>query len=576
MKKLYFLLVSLLIGSVAFSQPIINEVDADQSGTDMSEFIELLGMPNESLNGYVVVLFNGSDDASYAAYDLDGFTTDSNGFFILANSSLAQAGDIDLGASNIIQNGADAVAIYTGDDTDFPNDTPATTTNLVDALVYGTSDPDDTDLLTALGETTQYNDTQTESIQWDSVGMDYVTQNPTFRADNSSPTCDLSITGNDVSCDAVTGGTDPYTATFDFTGGGTSLYTITAESNGMDVSGDIDLSAGDPDTDATGTITVNNLSEGNDVTLTIIDAGVCNLMDTATSPTCEPALTLPLTENFTYTDGSLVPNGGWANHSGTLGDMMVTSGQVLVQHGTPSEDANLAFTPVAGNLYFGIDVTVNDPGGPISGADNEYFAHFKDSGFGFFGRLDIVAPIGGGDFTFGISTDTSTAQATWATDLTYGVTYRVIVRYDQDNNIAEMWVDATLESDTSILGTDQADPGNSIESFALRQSDSAENEGVLVDNLVVSQNFSDTTLSTNNFETTAFGIYPNPNSNGVLNISVSNGETFKVAIYDLLGKEVISEDVTNNTLDISNLRSGLYLVKLSQGNSTATKKLIIK
>lgn len=50
-------------------------------------------------------------------------------------------------ASNTIPNGADAVAIYTGNIADFPNNTPVTTTNLIDVVVYGTSDGDDTGLL---------------------------------------------------------------------------------------------------------------------------------------------------------------------------------------------------------------------------------------------------------------------------------------------------------------------------------------------------------------------------------------------------------------------------------------------
>ena len=31
-------------------------------------------------------------------------------------------------------------------------------------------------------------------------------------------------------------------------------------------------------------------------------------------------------DNFDYPDGPLVPNGGWANHSGTVGDLLVVGG----------------------------------------------------------------------------------------------------------------------------------------------------------------------------------------------------------------------------------------------------------
>ena len=51
-----------------------------------------------------------------------------------------------------------------------------------------------------------------------------------------------------------------------------------------------------------------------------------------------------VSDDFTYSDESLVGNGGWVNHSGTPGDLLVASGQVVVEHSTPSEDANFTFT----------------------------------------------------------------------------------------------------------------------------------------------------------------------------------------------------------------------------------------
>ncbi len=197
-----------------------------------------------------------------------------------------------------------------------------------------------------------------------------------------------------------------------------------------------------------------------------------------------------LHDNFDYPDGSLVPNGGWANHSGTAGDLLVSGGRAVVQHGTPSEDANRAFTSVAGDIFYGLDFSVSSSG-PIAGTDNEYFAHFKDDGFNFAARLDIVPALGGGDFSVGIASDDSVADAIWATDLSFGTTYRAIVRYDQIGNQAQLWIDATTAADTSILGDDKADPGDTITQFALRQSDSDLNETVFVDGLVVGTSFND-------------------------------------------------------------------------------------
>jgi hypothetical protein len=201
--------------------------------------------------------------------------------------------------------------------------------------------------------------------------------------------------------------------------------------------------------------------------------------------------TVLVSEDFSYADGSLVGNGGWFNHSGVAGDLLVASGQAVVQHGIPSEDATLPFFAPSGDLFFAFDFSLDDLGEVISGTDHEYFAHFKDDGFGFRARMDVQAPQGGGDYTVGLSTIASTADVTWPADLSYGVVYRVIARYNQDTNTSQMWIDATLDSDLSISGTDQPDPGTPITGFALRQSDSDLNETIRVDNLIVSDNCAD-------------------------------------------------------------------------------------
>ncbi|MCP4710851.1 MAG: choice-of-anchor D domain-containing protein, partial [Planctomycetes bacterium] len=144
--------------TVAVTNIIINEVDADNSGYDYLEFIELYdgGVGNTPLDGLVVVAFNGSNNSSYSLYfwnplsgiDLDGYSTDANGYFVIGNNGVP--GRDLVFNDNRLQNGADAVALYIGDDTDFPNNTAATTTNLLDAIVYDTNDGDDGGLLVLL------------------------------------------------------------------------------------------------------------------------------------------------------------------------------------------------------------------------------------------------------------------------------------------------------------------------------------------------------------------------------------------------------------------------------------------
>ena len=131
---------------------VLNEVDADDPGHDDQEFIDIsTSVPAISLADYVLVFLNGSDDASYMAFDLGagGAITDSNGLLLVGNSGVYPAPAITF-EDNSMQNGADAVAIYQGAVDAWPNDTAITAAGLIDALVYDTSDGDDAGLLVPL------------------------------------------------------------------------------------------------------------------------------------------------------------------------------------------------------------------------------------------------------------------------------------------------------------------------------------------------------------------------------------------------------------------------------------------
>ncbi|MGB5981509.1 MAG: T9SS type A sorting domain-containing protein [Nonlabens sp.] len=91
--------------------------------------------------------------------------------------------------------------------------------------------------------------------------------------------------------------------------------------------------------------------------------------------------------------------------------------------------------------------------------------------------------------------------------------------------------------------------------------------------------FEDTTLSNQQIADLEFKIYPNPNSGTVLNISLANAQTASQAVfYTTLGQvsKRIELKGTTNQVNISTLNSGIYLVKVTTGNESVTKKLIIE
>ena len=187
------ILLLLLISSLSQAQIVINELDSDQTGIDNKEFVEIKSAtPNFSLNGYVLVFFNGlstgNGTLSYLAIDLDGIITNANGLATVGCSAVTPSPNRIINDASI-QNGPDAVALYLGNGTNFPADTPATATNLIDALVYRASGSGiATALMAALGVSAQINENlnsaaPTESIQRLNNGA-YKVALPTPRAVN--------------------------------------------------------------------------------------------------------------------------------------------------------------------------------------------------------------------------------------------------------------------------------------------------------------------------------------------------------------------------------------------------------
>lgn len=82
------------------------------------------------------------------------------------------------------------------------------------------------------------------------------------------------------------------------------------------------------------------------------------------------------------------------------------------------------------------------------------------------------------------------------------------------------------------------------------------------------------TLSTPDFTSTEFKVFPNP-TNSKWNITSSNIIN-NVAVYDILGKEVLTFSPNSNetVLDASSLRTGIYMARIKGENGTKTIKLV--
>jgi endonuclease I len=81
-------------------------------------------------------------------------------------------------------------------------------------------------------------------------------------------------------------------------------------------------------------------------------------------------------------------------------------------------------------------------------------------------------------------------------------------------------------------------------------------------------------LSIDDNEIKNISIYPNPVKDNF--VYFSSTQNLEVIIYNILGKQVLIENVSNSKkyINVSNLNKGIYLLKLKSDQGTITKKLI--
>ncbi|HEU0136452.1 MAG TPA: T9SS type A sorting domain-containing protein [Flavobacterium sp.] len=83
-----------------------------------------------------------------------------------------------------------------------------------------------------------------------------------------------------------------------------------------------------------------------------------------------------------------------------------------------------------------------------------------------------------------------------------------------------------------------------------------------------------TSLATANSTSDNFIFYPNPAKNELHISSKSGVEVQSVNIYNLLGQLVLTIGQPINVIDISNLNTGNYFLKIFSENGTSTEKFI--
>jgi len=73
-------------------------------------------------------------------------------------------------------------------------------------------------------------------------------------------------------------------------------------------------------------------------------------------------------------------------------------------------------------------------------------------------------------------------------------------------------------------------------------------------------------------------IYPNPVTSGKIYINAETNSVKAIELYDMLGKRILTTEMNGyqKELNVSNLKAGVYILKLSEKNNSITRKIVIK
>jgi uncharacterized ubiquitin-like protein YukD len=115
--------------------------------------------------------------------------------------------------------------------------------------------------------------------------------------------------------------------------------------------------------------------------------------------------------------------------------------------------------------------------------------------------------------------------------------------------------------------------------FAFRSNGSNQNDGFAIDNFRFPISVG---VNENTFEKTSFSLHPNPaKENVTISINNVNSGNYDLTIEDVKGQKVVREVITVNnknstkTVNTSQFEKGVYFVRLVNGTSTVTKKLVV-
>ena len=555
MKKIYVLLFTLTLTGLSFGQTVfINELHYDNSSSDIDEGVEIAGPAGTDLTSYKITAYNGSNGLKYLEKSLSG---------IIPNIDNSGYGTLFFPTEGL-QNGApDGIALDDG-------------TSLIQFLSYEgvmtatdgvAKDVASTDIVieetgsTPVGHSIQLtgSGTEYENFSWTgpiantnnliNTGQTFGVASPTLIISSPSDGETIAPSVENVNIEWTTTNTS----------GTETVNIIVNGTTTNDVTSPFAISTTDG---STYNVTVNLIDGGSTVAYGNISFSIGNLTQVASITALRSDVTANGADGFyeitgqsllTHKDGykgkkwfqDATPSGiyiydaeGVIATTYNVGDMVSgLKGKAVIVNGVlqlhPTEDSGV----IASSDNAVVAQTVTIAG--FNAAPSDYESTFIN-----FENVTFSAGDGAAVFATGQNYVLAQGQAeTVVRTEFYGADY-----------IGEIIPSTELANVSGITGA-----YNGTAQLYVR-------------------NLADltTTLAAGQFEVSKFNLYPNPTKSDFVNITSTGSGAMQAAIFDILGKQVINTTVSNKRINISTLNTGIYIVKLTQGAATTTKKLIVQ
>jgi hypothetical protein len=306
---------------------------------------------------------------------------------------------------------------------------------------------------------------------------------------------------------------------------------------------------------------------------------------------------------FTGTGALSATANGWTTVSGTADQLTIIttpsdSGNSLSKAGLAASTGNRT-TIVSGNTedmffplttpntttaYMSVLVKIADASTLAANTTTgDYSITLASGNTAFQGRLYFKQGATPNTFSVGVlNTSGGTAAPSYnATDLAVNTTQLLVVKYVVSTGVASLFVNPTpgsaepTASATNSTGTTTLP--TQITGIVIRQGG---NTGTMeIDEFRTGSTFTAVTpanLSVNQNDIAGLSIFPNPVTNGTLNINSDSNSERNVVLFDVLGKKVLNVTTSNNSINVGNINAGVYIVKITEEGKTATRKLVIR